>query len=75
MRITNASIASTVAALPSNNGRRGNVRGGNTRDRRDNSRRSNTGKRENRPKPSEQDLDAEMDSYMGSANNEDIQMN
>lgn len=88
MRITNASIISAVAAAaPVSSGRRGNLRGGNsTRDSntRDNTRRDNSsrggrgggsGRRENRPKPSQQDLDAEMDSYMGSANNEDIQMN
>lgn len=87
MRITNASLVSAVAAaLPSNSGRRGNLRGGNNsrdnrdnRDRRDNNpragRNAGAGKKESRPKPSQQDLDAEMDSYMGSANNEDIQMN
>lgn len=77
MRITQASIISAVSSAPSNAGgnRRGNLRGG---DRRDNNRRDNRGRggrRETRPKLSQQDLDAEMDSYMGSANNEDISMN
>ncbi|GAA5817416.1 hypothetical protein MFLAVUS_010962 [Mucor flavus] len=87
MRITSASIISAVTAAPLNSGRRGNIRGGNTNGRdtngRDNNRRDNNsrggrsggGRREARPKPSQQDLDAEMDTYMGSANNEDIQMN
>ncbi|KAL7320609.1 hypothetical protein PS15m_000480 [Mucor circinelloides] len=80
MRITHASIISAVSNAPSNNApRRGNPRGGNSGGRRDNNnsssgnRRGGHNKRESRPKPSQQDLDAEMDSYMG--NNEDIQMN
>lgn len=79
MRINNASIISAVSSAPSNNshsGRRGNVRGGNSNVRRDNNSggRGGRGRREARPKPSEQDLDAEMDNYMN-IGNEDIQMN
>jgi THO complex subunit 4 len=79
MRITSASIISAVSNAPSNSNPRrgGNVRGGNS-GRRDNNnsgaRRGGNNKRESRPKPSQQDLDAEMDSYMGGTN-EDIQMN
>ncbi|CAO3650040.1 unnamed protein product [Mucor fragilis] len=79
MRITSASIISAVSNAPSNNApRRSNIRGGSNGGRRDNNnssgaRRGGGNKRESRPKPSQQDLDAEMDSYMG--NNEDIQMN
>lgn len=79
MRITNASIISAVSNAPSSNApRRSNLRGGNNGSRRDNNssngaRRGGGNKRESRPKPSQQDLDAEMDSYMG--NNEDVQMN
>ncbi|KAI8639149.1 hypothetical protein BD408DRAFT_277586 [Parasitella parasitica] len=71
MRITTASIISAVSNAPSSNvGRRGgNVRGGGS----NNSRRGGINKRESRSKPNQQDLDADMDSYMG--NNEDIQMN
>jgi THO complex subunit 4 len=81
MRITSSSIpavASTIQIKQNNNsGRRNNnVRGsGNSmRGSNNNSRGGNRrtgagrgGKRENRPKPNEQDLDADMDSYMGSA--------
>jgi THO complex subunit 4 len=79
MRINTASIISAVSSAPSNNntgGRRGNPRGGNNSNRRDNNGggRGGRGRRENRPKPSEQDLDADMDSYMN-VGNEDIQMN
>ncbi|GAN08419.1 conserved hypothetical protein [Mucor ambiguus] len=80
MRITQASIISAVSNAPASNApRRSNLRGGNNGGRRDNNNSSSGGrrgggnKRESRPKPSQQDLDAEMDSYMG--NSEDIQMN
>ncbi|CAO3693823.1 hypothetical protein G6F70_001695 [Rhizopus microsporus] len=66
MRITTASIISSVSA-PSNSRPRGN----NTRRP---TRGGGSGRRENRPKPSQQDLDADMDSYMGVAG-EDTQMN
>jgi THO complex subunit 4 len=79
MRINSASIISAVSSAPSNNnnsGRRGNLRGGNNSNRRDNNSggRGGRGRREARPKPSEQDLDAEMDNYMN-VGNEDIHMN
>lgn len=72
MRIVSASLTTAVAAVsskPSNVRRNTNLRGPNNR----NSGRSNgrpsggNRRRENRPKPNEQDLDADMDSYMGSA--------
>ncbi|KAI9366202.1 hypothetical protein BD770DRAFT_375627 [Pilaira anomala] len=71
MRITQSSIISAIAAVPALNGsgRRGNVRGGNN-NRRDNSSRDggnrggNRGRRETRAKPSQEDLDADMDTYM-----------
>ena len=66
MRITTASIISSVSA-PSNSRPRGN----NTRRP---TRGGGSGRRENRPKPRQQDLDADMDSYMGVAG-EDTQMN
>ncbi|KAI8075832.1 uncharacterized protein B0P05DRAFT_546580 [Gilbertella persicaria] len=67
MRITVASIVSAVAPAPSPR-RVGNVRGANNRG----GPRRNTN-RTHRPKPTEDQLDADMDSYMGGS--EDVQMN
>ncbi|KAI8975420.1 hypothetical protein BDF20DRAFT_995074 [Mycotypha africana] len=64
MRITFANVvASAPVSLNNNNnnnntGRRTNLRGGNTRGR------GGPRRRDNRPKPSEDQLDADMDSYM-----------
>ncbi|KAI7905833.1 uncharacterized protein BX663DRAFT_497791 [Cokeromyces recurvatus] len=70
MRISNASLISAVSSMNTKNDKRSNnnkPRGGSG----NNFRRR---RRENRPKLSQEDLDADMDSYMGNAN-EDTQMN
>ncbi|KAI9300593.1 hypothetical protein BJ944DRAFT_244056, partial [Cunninghamella echinulata] len=71
MRIAFANLSSSVASSPSVN-RRGPPRSGPSSQRGGGSGRRSTRaggngrpRRENRPKPSQADLDAEMDTYMG----------
>ncbi|KAI9475907.1 MAG: hypothetical protein EXX96DRAFT_609791 [Benjaminiella poitrasii] len=74
MRITNASIVSTVnnSISTTRNDRRNNNNNNSSRPRGGNNPRRR--RRETRPKLSQEDLDADMDSYMGNTN-EDTQMN
>lgn len=70
MHITTASVTTAISSITNKtNNRRGNLRNSNLRgaNNRRNNRPSNGRNRQNRPKPNEQDLDADMDSYMGSA--------
>ncbi|CAO3662492.1 unnamed protein product [Rhizopus stolonifer] len=70
MRIT---VASIIASVPTSAPRTSSRFNNNNNN---NGRRSTRGnaRRDNRSRPSQQDLDADMDSYMG-VNNEDTQMN
>ncbi|KAI8386953.1 hypothetical protein BD560DRAFT_383335 [Blakeslea trispora] len=76
MRITVASLVSAVANPAPSSRRNGPVRGGNNNNNNNNNNRNSGGNRRSRnsrPKPSEEQLDADMDSYMGGS--EDVQMN